>query len=77
MKGSTRQRDLEKVEDLLIFLNVFLFLEQPKRSGRKQTTGMSSLINYKIRGNYVPLPNDRGSPSVNPTGRRARLTLIQ
>ena len=39
------------VEDFtkwLIFLTSFLFfLEQPKRSGRKQTTSMSSLINKK------------------------------
>ena len=33
----------------LIFLTSFLFfLERPKRSGRKQTTRMSSLINKKI-----------------------------
>ena len=38
----------EDITKWLIFFNVVLvFLEQPKRSGRKQTTSMSSLINKK------------------------------
>ena len=32
------------------------FLEQPKKSGRKQTKSMSSLINKKVRSNDVSLP---------------------
>ena len=38
--------NVEDVTKWPIFLTSFLFfLEQPKRSGRKQTTSMSSLIN--------------------------------
>ena len=48
---------VEDVTKWLIFLTSFLFcLEQSKRSGRKQTTSMSSLINKKIRANDVSLP---------------------
>ena len=40
--------NVEDVTKWLTFLTSFLFfLEQPKRSGRKQTTSMSSLINKK------------------------------
>ena len=40
--------NVEDVTKWLIFLtSFFFFLEQPKRSGRKQTTSMSSLINKK------------------------------
>ena len=41
--------NIEDVTKWLIFLTSFLFFfEQPKRSGRKQTTSMSSLMNKKI-----------------------------
>ena len=49
--------NVEDVTKWLIFLTSFLFfLEQPKRSGRKQITSMSSLINKKIRANDLSLP---------------------
>ena len=41
--------NVKDVTKLLIFLTPFLlFLEQPKRSGRKQTTSISSLMNKQI-----------------------------
>ena len=44
--------NVEDVTKWPIFSTSFLFfLEQPKRSGRKQTTSMSSLINKKNRAN--------------------------
>ena len=46
--------------------NVVLFLEQPKRSGRKQTTSMSSLITKKNRANDVSLPKPRPQVSSPP-----------
>ena len=49
--------NVEDVTKWLTFLtSFFFFLEQPKRSGRKQTTSMSSLINKKIRANDVSFP---------------------
>ena len=45
---------VEDVTKWLIFLTSFLFFfGQPKRSGPKQTTSMSSLINKKTRANDV------------------------
>ena len=59
--------NVEDVTKWLIFLTSFLFfLEQPKRSGRKQTTSMSSLINKKIRANDVSLPKPHPQVSSPP-----------
>ena len=59
------------------FLNVVLvFLEQPKRSGRKQTTSMSSLIIKKIRANDVLLPKPHlqvSSPPLSYLEQRTKL----
>ena len=59
------------------FFNVVLvFLEQPKRSGRKQTTSMSSLINKKIRANDVSLPKPHpqvSSPHLSDLEQRIKL----
>ena len=56
----TKQKTSSTMQKMLqngYFFNVVLvFLEQPKRSGRKQTTSMSSLINKKVRANDVSLP---------------------
>ena len=52
------------------------FLEQPKRSGRKQTTSMSSLINKKIRANDVSLPKPHpqvSSPPLSDLEQRIKL----
>ena len=61
----------------LIFLTSFLFfLEQPKRSGRKQTTSMSSLINEKKRANDVSLPKPQpqvSSPPLSDLEQRKKL----
>ena len=61
----------------LIFLTSFLFfLEQPKRSGRKQTTSMSSLINKKVRANDVSLPKPHpqdSSPPLSDLEQRIKL----
>ena len=49
------------------FRNVFrVFLEPPKRSGHKQTTSMSSLINKKFRANDVSLPKPDSQVSSPP-----------
>ena len=57
--------NVEDVTMWLIFLTSLLFfLEQQKRSGRKQTTSMSSLINKKVRANDVSLQTP--SPSFKP-----------
>ena len=59
--------NVEDVTKWLIFSTSFLFfLEQPKRSGRKQTTSMSSLINKKIRANDVSLPKPHPQVSSPP-----------
>ena len=59
--------NVEDATKWLIFLTSFLFfLEQPKRSGRKQTTSMSSLINKKIRANDVSLPKPHPQVSSPP-----------
>ena len=58
------------------FFNVFLFfLKQPKRSGRKQTTSMSSLINKKIRANLsLPKPHPQvSSPPLSDLEQRIKL----
>ena len=59
------------------FFNVVLvFLEQPKRSGRKQTTSMSSLINKKIRANDVSFPKPHpqvSSPPLSDLEQRIKL----
>ena len=52
------------------FLTVLLFfLEQLKRSGRKQTTALSSKINKKIRANFgslpKPLPRESSPPQTD------------
>ena len=49
---------------LIFFMSFLFFLEQTKRSGRKQTTSMSSLINIKIRANDCHMQNP--SPSFKP-----------
>ena len=41
---------------MILFNVVSFFLEQPKRSGSKQTTSMSFSINKKIRANDVSFP---------------------
>ena len=59
--------NVEDVTKWLIFLTSFLFfLEQPKRSGRKQTKSMSSLINKKIRAKDVSLPKPHPQVSSPP-----------
>ena len=61
------------------FFDVVLvfFLEQPKRSGRKQTTSMSSLINKKIRANDVSLPKPHSQVSSPPlSDLKQRIKLI-
>ena len=70
--------NVEDVTKWLIFLTSFLFfLEQPKRSGRKQTTSMSSLINKKIRANDVSLPKPHPQVSSPPlSDREQRIKLI-
>ena len=48
--------NMERSTDWLVFLTTFVFffsLEQSKRSGRKQTTAMSSIINKKVSANFV------------------------
>ena len=55
---------------------VFFFLRQPKRSGRKQTTSLSSLIIKKIRANEVSLPETHpqvSSPPLSDLERRLKL----
>ena len=78
---------LDKIKDIvynvkdvtkwLIFLTLILFfLEQPKKSGRKQTTSMSSLINKKIRANDVSLPKPHrqvSSPPLSDLEQRIKL----
>ena len=55
--------NVEDITKWLSFFNALLvFLEQPKRSGRKHSTSMSSLINKKIRSKLrvtskTPSPN--------------------
>ena len=61
------------------FFNVVLvfFLEQPKRSGRKQTTSMSFLIYKKIRANDVSLPKPHPQVSSPPLSNlEQRIKLI-
>ena len=70
--------NVEDVTKWLIFFNVVLafFGEQPKRSGRKQTTSMSSLINKKIRANDVSLPKPHpqvSSPPLSDLEQRIKL----
>ena len=69
--------NVEDVTKWLFFLTSFLFfLEQPKRSGRKQTTSMSSLINKKIRAGYVSLPKlhpQVSSPPLSDLEQRIKL----
>ena len=51
-------------------------MEHPKRSGRKQTTSMSSLINKKIRANDVSLPKPHpqvSSPPLSDLEQRIKL----
>ena len=59
------------------FFNVVLvFLEQPKRSGRKQTTRMSSLIIKKFRANDVSLSKPHpqvSSPPLSDLDQRIKL----
>ena len=53
------------------------FLEQPKRSGRKHTTSMSSLVNRKIRTNEVSLPKPHPQISSQPlSDLEQRIKLI-
>ena len=53
------------------------FLEQPKRSGRKQNTSMSSLINKKNQANDVSLPKPHPQVSSPPlSGLEQRIKLI-
>ena len=70
--------NVEDVTNLLIFFNVVLvfFLEQPKRSGRKQTTSMSSLICKKTRANGVSLQKPHpqvSSPPLSDLEQRIKL----
>ena len=54
-----------------------MFLEQPKRIERKQTTSMSSLINKKTRANGVSLPKPHPQVSSPPlSGLEQRIKLI-
>ena len=61
------------------FLTSFLFfLEQPKRSARKQTTTMISLINKKNRANDVLLPKPLpqvSSPPLSDLEQRIKLII--
>ena len=55
---------------------VLVFLEQPKRSGCKQTTSLSSLINKKIRAKDVSLPKPHpqiSSPHLSDLEQRIKL----
>ena len=69
--------NVEDVTKWLIFKKSFLFfLEQPKRSVRKQTTSMSSFINKKIRANDVSLPKPHlqvSSPPLSDLEQRIKL----
>ena len=69
--------NVEDVTKWLISLTSFLlFLEQPKKSGRKQTTSMSSLINKKIRANDLSLPKPHPqvlSPPLSDLEQRIKL----
>ena len=69
--------NVEDVTKWLIFLTSFLFfLEQPKRSGSKQTTSMSSLIYKKVRANDVALPKPHpqvSSPPLSDLEQRIKL----
>ena len=73
--------NVEDVTKWLIFLTSFLFfLEQPKRSGRKQTTSMSSLINKKTRANDESLlkPHPQvSSPPLSDLEQRIKLISIK
>ena len=69
--------NVEEGTKWLFFLTSFLFfLEQPKRSGRKQTTSMSSLMNKKIRAKDVSLPKPHpqvSSPPLSDLEQRIKL----
>ena len=54
MISSTTYKILQNGYFLMVFLGI---LDHPKRSGRKHTTSISSLIEKKFRANDVSLPN--------------------
>ena len=59
-----------------LFNVVLVFLEEPKRNGRKQTISMSTLINKKIRANVVSLPKPHpqvSSPPLSDLEQRIKL----